>query len=168
MSPVVLVADDDPDDVLLLSRAFLTAGLPHRIFHVRTGQEAIRYLAGEQNYVDRFKYPLPRLLVLDLNISRDHGLDLLEWLEQQSQMNFLPVVVISTSDDSIDRQKADALGVDAYRVKPAGLPGWIAIVKDLAARWLNASPEPRRVRATQRGEVIRDKTPSAPETSMKP
>src|SRR5436190_9240678 len=139
MSPVVLVADDDPDDVLLLSRAFLTAGLPHRIFHVRTGQEAIRYLAGEQNYVDRFKYPLPRLLVLDLNISRDHGLDLLEWLEQQSQMNFLPVVVISTSDDSIDRQKADALGVDAYRVKPAGLPGWIAIVKDLAARWLNPS-----------------------------
>ena len=168
MSPVVLVADDDPDDVLLLSRAFLTAGLPHRIFHVRTGQEAIRYLAGEQNYVDRFKYPLPRLLVLDLNISRDHGLDLLEWLEQQTQMNFLPVVVISTSDDSIDRQKADALGVDAYRVKPAGLPGWIAIVKDLAARWLNPSPEPRRVRATQRGEVIRDKTASAAETAMKP
>ena len=86
MAPVVLVADDDPDDVLLLSRAFLTAGLPHRIFHVRTGQEAISYLAGDQNYVDRFKFPLPRLIVLDLNISRNHGLDLLEWLEQQSQM----------------------------------------------------------------------------------
>ncbi len=148
MSPVVLVADDDPDDVLLLSRAFLTAGLPHRIVHVRSGEEAIRYLAGEQHYVDRFKYPLPKLLLLDLHSTSEQGLGLLRWLDEQTTLRTLPVVVISGSDNAIQRQKALALGVDAYRSKPAGLPGWVVIVKDLATRWLSANPEPPRRRAS--------------------
>jgi CheY-like chemotaxis protein len=164
MAPVVLVADDDPDDVLLLSRAFLTAGLPHRIIHVRNGPEAIRYLAGEQNYVDRFRYPLPRLLVLDLHTNRDQGMALLEWLEEQSDFGTLPVVVISASDNSLDRQKEVALGVDSYRVKPAGLPGWVAIVKDMAARWLSPNPEPRRRKATQSPTA----TQAEPEAALKP
>jgi CheY-like chemotaxis protein len=162
MAPVVLVADDDPDDVLLLSRAFLTAGLPHRIVHVRNGQEAIRYLSGDAHYVDRFKYPMPRLLVLDLNTSRKHGLDLLDWLEDQSQLRTLPVVVISASDAPIDRQKADAFGVNAYRVKPAGLPGWVAIVKDIATRWLTPHPELRRRKKTPTEIIIpQQHTPEA-------
>ncbi len=73
MAQVILVADDDPDDVFLLSRACLTAGLPHRVLHVRDGQEAISYLSGELNYVDRFRFPLPALLVLDLNLPRRNG-----------------------------------------------------------------------------------------------
>ena len=68
MPQAVLVVDDDPDDVFLLSRAFLTAGLSHRVMHVRNGLEAVGYLAGDNNYVDRFKYPLPSLVILDLKI----------------------------------------------------------------------------------------------------
>ena len=167
MAPVVLVADDDPDDVLLLSRAFLTAGLPHRIVHVRNGPEAIRYLSGEQNYVDRFRYPLPRLLVLDLHTSQDQGIGLLEWLEHQSAFGKLPVVIISASDNPLDRQKAVALGVDAYRVKPAGLPGWVAIVKDMAARWLSPNPEPRRRKVSPNPTVTQVDSPTKPEAALK-
>ena len=168
MAPVVLVADDDPDDVLLLSRAFLTAGLPHRIVHVRNGPEAIRYLSGEQNYVDRFRYPLPRLLVLDLHTNPDQGMALLEWLEVQSSFGALPVVVISASDNALDRQKSVALGVDAYRAKPAGLPGWVAIVKDMAARWLNPNPEPRRRKTSPKPTITQVESPVKPEAVLKP
>jgi CheY-like chemotaxis protein len=149
MPPVVLVADDQPEDVLLLSRAFLTAGLPHQIIHVRNGHDAISYLTGEEQYVDRFRYPLPRLLVLDLTLGRENGLDLLEWVELQPTLATVPVIVISGSENPSDRQRALALGADSYRIKPAGLPGWVTIVKDIAARWLGAHPEPRRREATQ-------------------
>ena len=144
MAPVVLVADDDPDDVLLLSRAFLTAGLPHRVFHVRNEREALRYLAGDENYIDRFRFPLPRLLILDLNTSKQDGLDLLRWIHQSKDFANLPVVVISASENPMHRQTASNLGVDDYRIKPAGLPGWVTIVKDLAARWLSSNPKIRR------------------------
>jgi len=144
MPPVVLVADDDPDDVLLLSRAFLTAGLPHRVMHVRDGQEALSYLAGEPNYVDRFKYPLPRLLMLDVSTNRQDGLNLLDWLQHRPDFGEMPVIVISSSEKPEDRLRLEALGVDEYRLKPAGLPGWVTVVKDLANRWLSTYPEARR------------------------
>jgi CheY-like chemotaxis protein len=149
MPPVVLVADDQPEDVLLLSRAFLTAGFPHQIIHVRNQHDAIAYLTGEDQYVDRFRYPLPRLLVLDLTLGPANGLDLLEWAKHQPTLSMMPVVVISGSENPSDRQRALALGADSYRIKPAGLPGWVTIVKDLAARWLGAHPEPPRREGTQ-------------------
>src|SRR5438552_8400329 len=99
MAHVILVADDDPDDVFLLSRAFLTAGLPHRVMHVRDGQEAISYLAGEPNYIDRFKYPLPRLLMLDLSAKQNAGLNLLDWLRQRPELGEVPVIVISSTEN---------------------------------------------------------------------
>jgi len=163
MAPVVLVADDDPDDVLLLSRAFLTAGLPHRVFHVRNEREALRYLAGEENYIDRFRFPLPRLLILDLNTSRKDGLDLLRWIQQSSELANLPVVVISASENPMDRQIASNVGVEDYRIKPAGLPGWVTIVKDVAARWLSNNPKVRRSITN----VVAHPAPSIPEVVVK-
>lgn len=144
MPPVILVADDDPDDVLLLSRAFLTAGLSHHVMHVRDGHEAISYLAGESNYIDRFKYPLPRLLMLDFSTKQHSGLNLLEWLRLRPEFGEMPIIVISASEAPEDRQRVSSLGVDEYRIKPAGLPGWVTVVKDLANRWLGAYPEVRR------------------------
>src|SRR5947199_8629701 len=98
MAQVILVADDDPDDVFLLSRAFLTAGLPHRVLHVRDGQEAINYLAGEHNYVDRFRFPLPALLVLDLNLPRRNGFDVVSWVREQEKFDDMTNTVIRSSD----------------------------------------------------------------------
>jgi len=163
MAPVVLVVDDDPDDVLLLSRAFLTAGLPHRVFHVRNEHEALRYLAGEENYIDRFRFPLPRLLILDLKTSRQDGLDLLNWIKQSPDTANLPVVVISASENPMDRQMASNLGVDDYRIKPAGLPGWVTIVKDLAGRWLGSNPKTRRTITS----VVAPPAASMPEVVVK-
>ena len=145
MAQVILVADDDPDDVFLLSRAFLTAGLPHRVLNVRDGVEAISYLAGEQNYVDRFRFPLPALLVLDLKLPRRDGFEIVRWVREQEKFQNLPIAVISSSEKPEDLQRAKQLGADDYRIKPAGLPGWVTIVKDLASRWLGSYPERRRI-----------------------
>ena len=145
MAQVILVADDDPDDVFLLSRAFLTAGLPHRVLHVRDGQEAINYLAGEHNYVDRFRFPLLALLVLDLKLPRRNGFEVVSWVREQQKFHDLPIAVISSSEKPEDLQRAKQLGADDYRIKPAGLPGWVTIVKDLASRWLGSYPERRRI-----------------------
>src|SRR5438105_1163884 len=144
MPLAILAADDDPDDIFSLSRAFLTAGLPHRVIPVSDGQEAINYLMGEGGYVDRYKYPLPGLLILDLSMPRKDGFEVLQWLRERRDFDYLPVAVISGSEKAEDIQRAKALGADDYRIKPAGLPGWVTIVKDLAARWLTS--ETRRAR----------------------
>jgi CheY-like chemotaxis protein len=144
MPLAVLVVDDDPDDVFLLSRAFLTAGLPHRVMHVRGGLEAVSYLAGDKNYVDRFKFPLPSLVILDLAAPGEDGFHLLEWLGKRRDFDYLPIAVLTAAERPDDRQRAIALGADDFRVKPAGLPGWVTIIKDLGTRWLGDYPEARR------------------------
>ena len=93
----VLVAEDDANDVFLLRRAFECAELHLNLAHVPNGREAVDYLAGVRPYSDRLRYPVPELLVTDLNMPLMGGLELLSWLRAQLQLNWLPAVVLSSS-----------------------------------------------------------------------
>jgi PleD family two-component response regulator len=66
-------------------------------------------------------------------------------VREQQKFHDLPIAVISSSEKPEDLQRAKQLGADDYRIKPAGLPGWVTIVKDLASRWLGSYPERRRM-----------------------
>src|SRR6266481_1426805 len=110
----VLVADDDENDVLLLRRAFQKAGLSHTIVHVKDGEEVINYLAA----VGANAKPSPNLLLLDLNMPRLDGFDVLEWLRNRPERLPVPVVVLSSSVLPKDKEKAETLGAHEYLVKP--------------------------------------------------
>src|SRR5688500_19927215 len=78
---IILVAEDDPNDVLLLRRAFHKNGIDHPIHISSDGSDAMAYLQGAGPYAEREKYPFPRAIITDLKMPRCSGFELLEWLE---------------------------------------------------------------------------------------
>ena len=113
----ILVAEDDPCDVFLLKRAFSKAGVSVPIHFVRDGQEAIDYLQRKPPFVNG-SHTLPTLLLLDLNMPRLNGFDVLKWLRRQPTFKQLPVFVLSSSALEQDRRQAYALGANSYMIKP--------------------------------------------------
>jgi CheY-like chemotaxis protein len=117
MRRIILLAEDNPDDVLIFQIAFRRALLPYDIYVVRDGQQVIEYLTGANQYGDRHRFPLPDVMVLDLKMPLTSGFEVLEWLRQHPEFQKMRVVVLSSSDDSRDVHKASELGAGGYFVK---------------------------------------------------
>jgi CheY-like chemotaxis protein len=117
MRKIILLAEDNPDDVLIFQIAFRRAVLPYDIYVVRDGEQVIEYLTGSGQYADRNQFPLPNVLVLDLKMPIRSGFEVLEWLREQPEFEKLQVVILSSSDDSRDVGKASDLGVKTYFIK---------------------------------------------------
>jgi CheY-like chemotaxis protein len=138
----VLLAEDDPDDVLLTHIAFEKARLANPLQVVRDGEEAINYLKGEGRFGDRDKYPLPILLLLDLKMPKVNGFQVLEWLRKQPVSNRPPVAVMTSSDHDPHAARAFELGADSYLVKPPDAEALLALVQRLHAYWLIVNERP--------------------------
>jgi len=114
-----LLVEDRLDDVLLVEWEFKKApGL--RLRAVRDGQEAIDYLLGLPPYDDRFAFPLPNVILLDIKMPRLSGFDFLTWLHSSSpgDLKLIPVIVMSGSDLEQDVRKAYQMGANLYMTKP--------------------------------------------------
>ena len=133
----VLVADDDENDVFLLRCAFRKAGLPHRLIHLRDGQETIDYLSTKAAESDN--QSKPDLLLLDLKMPMVDGFEVLVWLQGRSQKVSLPVVVLSSSSLVADKNRAKQLGAQDYLVKPTRMEELTALAQALHERWLKAA-----------------------------
>lgn len=141
----ILIVDDDENDFLLLQHAFEEANISNRVKMLSGGAEAIRYLAGEGQYLDREKYPLPSLMLLDLKMTLYDGFHVLEWCRKQSGLQYFPIVVFTSSGEQRDIQKAVELGAAAYAVKPSGLNYLVTMAKELKSRWLEGEVKLRPV-----------------------
>ncbi|MEX2381597.1 MAG: response regulator [Opitutales bacterium] len=116
---VILYAEDDPNDAFFFATAIRRAAIPMTVFIVDDGQSAIDWLAGQGAFADRRKYPLPSMLVLDLKMPRKCGFEVLEWVRNQKHLENLPVIILSSSGETQDKEKAKALGATDYFVKTA-------------------------------------------------
>ncbi len=116
--PTILIADDSADDGLFMNIAFERAGRTTPLQVTHDGVEAIAYLSGEGLYADRTQHPLPALLLLDLNMPRKNGFEVLAWIRRQPEFKLLPVHVLSASSRQADIDRACALGATSYIVKP--------------------------------------------------
>lgn len=134
--PTVLLAEDDPDDVLLTQIAFEKARLANPLQIVRDGEEALEYLGGEGKFANREKYPLPILLLLDLKMPKLNGFQVLEWLKSHPEIGHIPVAIMTSSDHDPDISRAYALGADSYLIKPPDAKALLALVQRLHAYWL--------------------------------
>ena len=120
LSPVLL-AEDNPDDVFLVRRAFQDNKALNPVHAVGNGDEAIQYLAGEGKYGDRAAFPFPALLLLDLKMPVKDGLEVLRWLHDHPDIpSKLPVVVLSSTELPSETQMAYAMDIQACIVKPMG------------------------------------------------
>lgn len=138
-TPVILVAEDDPNDIFFLRRAFQKAGIKCQIQDVGNGQEAIFYLQGAAPYGNRANYPLPQLLLLDLKMPLMNGFDVLEWLRNRPELAQLPALVLSSSGHEEDVRRARLLGARDYLVKPNDLSQLAQLARDVAANWLQGA-----------------------------
>lgn len=138
----ILLAEDDPDDVLLLRRAFARANVANPLVVVSDGDEAVEYLSGSGRYTDHGSHPLPAVLLLDLKMPRRNGFEVLEWLRSQPGLTALPVVVLTSSRESADVRRAYELGANSYLVKPGSPDALLAVVRGLGLYWLLLNERP--------------------------
>src|SRR3954469_880461 len=99
---VVLVAEDNPIDALLLDRVIRRAATGFQMIHVEHGEAMIDYLLGNGAYADRNKYPLPNIALLDLKMPRKDGFGVLKWRQETPAFAQLPIVVFSSSNIQAD------------------------------------------------------------------
>jgi CheY-like chemotaxis protein len=137
-NPLVLVVDDSDTDGLLMRTVFERAGFVHPLRFVSDGEEATAYLAGSGVYGDRQRFPLPTVMLLDLNMPRKNGFEVLAWLRQQPSLRRLCVYILSSSSRDGDIQRSYDLGANSYLVKPTNLDGLMNLAQILAA-WLKVS-----------------------------
>jgi CheY-like chemotaxis protein len=127
----ILLVDDSLDDVHFVKLAFQRAGLPDRVYVVDDGEAAVSYLRGCGEYADRRRYPLPHFTLLDLQMPRVSGFEVLEALRQRDQR--LPFNIYALSGNALPAnvQRAYELGVKSYLVKPGTLTEWENLAKIL-------------------------------------
>lgn len=123
----VLLVEDDPGDVLLVREVFAESGLPpNRLDVVSDGVEAMDYVRGEGGYAGR---ALPDLILLDLNLPRKSGVEVLAELKADAALATIPVVVLTTSESEEDVLRAYRRHANAYVTKPADFSQFREIVQ---------------------------------------
>ncbi len=142
VGPTILLADDNPGSVALIGGAFRALGFAHRLISVNDGGDAIACLNGWGPYADREQFPLPGLILLDLDMPRINGFQFLSWLRTESHFKHLPVVVLTVSAYSSDVRTAYLLGANSFLSKPPGYPGFLSAVRQMCEFWLGACQLP--------------------------
>ena len=138
----ILLVDDSENDICLVRVAFSKAEITNPIQEVHNGDEAIAYLQGEPPFDDRSKFPLPALMLLDLNMPTRNGFEVLEWLRSQPGLKRINVVILTASLREEDVDHAFDLGANSFLVKPSSIEGLIAISRCLRD-WINCTHFPQ-------------------------
>lgn len=126
--PIILLVDDSQGDIALFQIASKRSDFRNSLQVVHNGEEAISYLRGDGAYADRDQYPVPALMLLDLNMPKKNGFEVLRWVRLQPGLKRLPIVILTGSPRVEDVNESYDLGANAFLVKPGGLEGLTAMV----------------------------------------
>jgi len=127
----MLLVDDSENDLLLMQLAFQKAEFNADVQVVKDGEEAIAYLQGDSPYNDRVRYPMPTLVLLDLNMPKKTGFEVLSWMRAQPGIRRLPVIILTASMRSGDVEQAFDLNANFFLVKPARVEDLISMMRCL-------------------------------------
>ena len=141
----ILLVEDNNDDAELTVRAFTRAKVKNPLVRARDGEEALDYLFGRGAYAGRDVRDLPAVTLLDINMPKLSGLDVLKAIRADERTRHLPVVVLTSSNEDIDRLNAYTNFANSYVVKPVDYDQFVTAASQLGLYWmvLNAPP-PRR------------------------
>lgn len=137
----ILLVEDNPGDARLTREALREGKLDNHLHHVRDGVEALAFLRREGAYD---KVPTPDLILLDLNLPRKDGREVLDELKQDPVLRLIPVVVLTTSEAEEDVLRSYQLHANCYITKPVELEKFIAIVRSIENFWLAIVTLPKR------------------------
>jgi CheY-like chemotaxis protein len=135
--PVVfLMADDDPDDRLLIREAFQESLLSNSIYFVEDGVELMDYLRHQAGFSNPAEAPTPDLILLDLNMPRKDGREALAEIKSDPQLRYIPVVVLTTSKAEEDIMRSYDIGAASYITKPVTFDGLVEAIRGLGQYWV--------------------------------
>ena len=132
----ILLVEDNPDDVELTLRAFRKSNVANEVVVVRDGVEALEYLFATGRYADRDSNALPQVVLLDLNLPRISGLEVLERVRAHAKTKLLPVVILTSSIEERDLVNGYSLGANSYVQKPVDFEQFTDSVRQLGLYWL--------------------------------
>jgi CheY-like chemotaxis protein len=140
---VILTADDDPDDRLLIADAWREGGLRPRLHFVEDGEELMDYLNRRGRYTAPTDAPQPSLILLDLNMPKKDGREALREIKGDPRFRRIPVVVLTTSEAEDDVARTYDLGVNSFIVKPSSFDAMVELLKTLNRYWFEFSRSAR-------------------------
>ena len=123
----ILLVDDSDDDIFLVREAFKDSGVAHRLDAISDGEEAMSFLREDGNR--------PDVVLLDINMPRFSGFDVLEWVQSDPQLRDIPVVMLTTSDQPEDIRRATEAGARDYFRKPVEFSGLRELACSVLDRW---------------------------------
>jgi CheY-like chemotaxis protein len=139
----ILLVEDNPEDAELTLRALKKNNLANNIFHVKYGAEALEFLFATGAYASRRIESPPRVILLDLNLPKVSGLEVLQKLKSDERTRMVPVVALTSSKQDRDMAESYKLGVNSYIVKPVEFEAFLEAVKRLGFYWLMVNKIPR-------------------------
>lgn len=132
----ILLVEDNPDDAELTRIAFAEAKVANHLVVVGDGVEALDYLFARGQYAHRDPDDLPSIVLLDLNLPKVDGREVLQAIRANEKTRALPVVVLTTSTEPFDVEASYALGVNSYIRKPVDFEQFVWAVKQVGLYWL--------------------------------
>ncbi len=115
---IVLLVEDSPDDVFFFNRAIQKSGVPAVTHVAADGIEAIDYLLNKGRFADAASFPPPNIMFLDLKMPHVNGFEVLEWMRRHAECPRTPVVVLTSSNQQADQERAESLGASLFLTKP--------------------------------------------------
>lgn len=117
----ILLVEDDDGHAKLIERNLRKVNLSNPIDRVRDGMEAIEYLHNEGRFTDRTQYSLPRLVLLDINMPRMDGIEVLERIKADERLHSLPVIMLTSTDNQTEIDRCYHAGASGYVAKPVNI-----------------------------------------------
>jgi two-component system, response regulator len=139
---IILLVTDNPDDERLVLDGFQKNDIVNKVLIARDGAEALNYLFGTGIYSGREPIKMPHIILLDLNLQKFDGLEVLKGLRNNEQTELLPVVAFTSSEDDRDLRDFYSLGINSFIRKPSELPQFSEIIGHIGRYWLGLNEVP--------------------------
>ena len=131
----ILMAEDDEDDRLLARDAFMESKLSNPVFFVNDGEELLDYLYHRGRYVSAEQFPLPALILLDLNMPKKDGREALQEIKSDAKLQRIPIIVLTTSKEEEDVLRSYSLGVSSFITKPVTFEQLVEVIQCIGQYW---------------------------------
>jgi len=149
MKPIhpILLVEDNPADIKITERALRASAMPVQLIVVRDGQEAVEYLLRQGEHANNATWKHPDIILLDLNLPRLSGQEVLERIRATPALRSFPVIVLTTSRRHEDIQAVYAAGANTYIEKPSDFQRFVEVLQVIQSYWLDAAVLPSTVKS---------------------